>query len=42
MDDAQGNDVILRRGTLKDRDVAVRATVSVSFVLAEADRRIGV
>jgi hypothetical protein len=42
MDDAQGNDVILRRGTLKDGNVAVRATVSARFVLAGADRRIGV
>ena len=42
MDDAQGNDVILRRGTLKDGNIAVRATVSISFVLTEADRRIGV
>jgi hypothetical protein len=42
MDDAQGNDVILRRGTLKDGDVAVRATVSASFMLAGADRQIGV
>jgi hypothetical protein len=42
MDGAQGNDVILRRGKLKDGNVAVRATVSASFVLAGADRRIGV
>jgi hypothetical protein len=42
MDDAQGNDVILRRGTLKDGHVAVRATVSASIVPAGADRQIGV
>jgi hypothetical protein len=42
MDDAQGNDVILRRGTLKDGNVAVRATVSADFVAAGADRQIGV
>jgi hypothetical protein len=42
MDGAQGNDVFLRRGTLKDGQVAVRATVSADFVTAGADRRIGV
>jgi hypothetical protein len=42
MDDARGNDVILRRGTLQDGNPAVRATVSGSFVLVGADRQIGV
>ena len=42
MDGYQGIDVFLRRGTLKDGDVAVRATVSASFVPAGADRQIGV
>jgi hypothetical protein len=42
MDSLQGNDVLLGRGTLKDGDVAVRATVSARFVPAEADRRIAV
>ena len=42
MDGAQGYDVILRRGTLKDGDDAVRATVSASFMPAGADRQIGV
>jgi hypothetical protein len=42
MDGVQGYDVFLRRGTLKDGDVAVRATVSADFVAAGADRQIGV
>jgi len=42
MDGAQGYDVFLRRGTLKDDHIAVRATVLADFVPAGADRRIGV
>jgi hypothetical protein len=38
MDGAQGNDVILRRGTCKDGHAAVRATVSASAELAELVR----
>ena len=42
MDGAQGYDVFLRRGTVKNGDVAVRATVSAGVVQAGADRQIGV
>jgi hypothetical protein len=42
MDGAQGNDGILRRGTLKDGNAAVGATVSAGFMPAGADLQIGV
>ena len=48
MDGVQGNDELLRRGTrstlevVEDGAVAAGATVSTSFVLAGADRQIGV
>ncbi len=42
MDGVQGNDVLLRRGTVESGNTTVRVTISVGFVPIGVDRQIGV